>query len=202
MVTPECCYLVGSYEISVDGIISISTRSSTDTTLTGDNVIVGPTIGNVSVVAYAGNVIHDGCPAKANVNIPWLRKYDCDTDTIHFIFNGQGNSSISGPITTEATLNQAANDYMILNASASSGPSTIYEEVRQYDGYGLTYNLGPWDFDTTNEDDLLIDTTISTFGDMYLTSFTYQANSGQFPTASYEFLRVLNNGAGAIQIGS
>lgn len=189
-----CCYLVGAYEITTPGIISISTRSSTETSMLGDNLVVGPTIGNVSVTAYAGEVIHEGCPAKASVSIPWLRKYDCDTNTIHFIFNGEGNSSITGPLDNIATINKPAANYSILNASASSGPASIYDEVTQYDGYGLTYVKGPWDFNTSNEDELLIDTTISTFEPMYLTSFTYSATSGQFPTVSYDFVFTINNG--------
>lgn len=189
-----CCYLVGSYEITTPGIISISTRSSTETSMLGDNLVIGPTIGNVSVTAYAGELIHVGCPAKASVSIPWLRKYDCDTNTIRFIFNGEGNSSITGHMDGIATINNAAVNYSILNASASSGPASIYDESIQYDGYGLTYSKGPWDFNTKNEDELLIDTTISTFGPMYLTNFSYQASSGQFPTVSYDFIFTINNG--------
>ena len=190
----SCCYLVGSYEVNVEGIISITTRSSTETTLAGDNsLVIGPTIGNVSVTAYVAGGVHTGCSARATVTIPWLRKYDCDRNILHFIWQGQGSSSISGPVGTAASLNTAAVSYGILNASAASGPATIYSEVQQHDGYGLTYSDGPYNFDTAIESSLLIDTGISSFGPMYLTSFTYSAEPAQIPTVSYEFLRIVGN---------
>lgn len=199
MVVATCCQLVGNYEINKTGIISISTKSSTETTFEDPNLIIGPTIGTLSISAYAidgdAPALHQGCASRISVNIPWLRKFDCDSDpaTLHFIFQGQGNSSISGPADGVAELIKDAVNYKIVNASAGSGPTSIYEDATQYDGYGLKYYHGPWPFETSEESDVLIDTGIADFGPLPLSSFSYTAQPGQIPTANYEFLIALEN---------
>lgn len=189
MVEESCCQLVMNYLVDVEGIISVSTRSSTETSMADDQLIIGPTIGNVSISAYTGEAPHEGCPTKANVSIPWIKKYNCDLNEVHFIFAGQGNSSVSGKSKEDVIkLNNIATSYRILNVSAASGPTSIYDDSTQTDGYGLSYNKGPWSFETSEQEVLIIDTGIETFGPMYLTSFSYQANANQFPTVSYEFM--------------
>lgn len=190
----DCCKLVGNLDMgNTEGIISISSRFSTEVAKAGDNVIVGPTTGVVSVSAYAGYFSHEGCPGRASVNIPWIRKYDCDNDKVYFIFSGEGESNVSGKIDDLITLNRVVNSYRVLNASASSGPATIYEDDIQYDGYGANYVGDPWQFDTSLESSVTIDTGIADYGPMFLQSFSLQLTANQVPTSSYEFVYSVEN---------
>lgn len=189
----DCCKLVGNLDIGVDGIISISSRFNTEIAKAGDNIIVGPTTGVVSVSAYAGKFAHEGCSGRASVTIPWIRKYDCDNDKVYFIFSGEGESNVSGKVDGLITLNKVINSYRVINASASSGPATIYEDDIQYDGYGAKYTGDPWEFDTSLEESVTINTGISDYGPMFMQSFSLQFTANQVPTASYEFIYSVEN---------
>jgi hypothetical protein len=183
-----CCKLVGRFPINRYDIISISTRANTEVSKVGNNLVIGPTLKTVSLQAYATDHLHVGCTGRASVTIPWIRKYDCDLDIVHFIFAGEGQSNKAGNIEGLARLNMDAVNYRVINASASSGPATIYEDETQYDGYGLTYYGPPWPFSTGNKEGVIIDLELNQYGYMYLQSFSLNCPQGELSTVSYEFV--------------
>ena len=187
----ECCKLVGNFPIDVDGIISISTRVQTEVSKTGNSVLVGATTGTITISAYASRQVHTGCLGRANVTIPWIRKYDCDVDEVIYIFSGQGQSHYAGESDNMHDLIELLNEiveYRTVNASASSGPSTLYEDDMQHDGYGIIYKGHPWQFNTSLEEKVIIDTGIADYGPMPLQSFSLQLTPNQLPIANYDFI--------------
>lgn len=186
----ECCLLVGNFPITQKGIISISVTSSTETSKIGDNLIIGATIGTVSISGFAQDIIHNGCPGKAGVQIPWIKKWDCDNNEIYFIPAGEGRSFISGDVNNLATLGELVLSYNTINASASSGPTSIYMDTNQEDGYGLSYTGSPINF-VTSEEGVTCDGIIDVgLGKLYLQSFNLECNPGAIPMASYSFVFV------------
>lgn len=194
MADELCCQLVGTFP-GLDTnkcLISINSRINTEVSKIEGNLIIGPTTGVVSINTYISNEAHIGCPGRINVNIPWLRKYDCDRNIVYFLFQGQGQSSISGDINDLATLNMEAVEYRTINASASSGPASIYEDSIQKDGYGLYYEGDPWAFNTNNSEDLIIDVGLSNYSNLHLQSFSATFQPGELPTATYELVYANN----------
>ena len=185
----RCCHLVGNYPTSLDGIISISTKTNIEISKVETCTIVGPAIGSVSVTAYADDKVHSGCAVSANVNMPWIRKYDCDYDINYFIFSGAGMASISGDIVDISDL-VILNDIVCttkhVSVSASSGPMSLYQKTDQHSGSGLTYTGHPWRFNTEVESTL--DMSFDDFPSMFLQSFSLNCTPGQVPTASFEFV--------------
>lgn len=193
MVNIECCKLVGSFPIDIDNIISISSRISTEISKAGDNLIIGATTGTVSITAYATDYVHNKCQGRANVSIPWIRKYDCDNNRLYFIFSGEGQSSLSGDVDDLAILRNPSVSYPVINASASSGPATLYEDAIQNDGYGLIYDGLPWSFTTDTQGGVNIDIGIEGYDQLYLQSFSLQCTPGQIATATYDFIYSVEN---------
>ncbi len=192
----DCCKLVGNLGIDdLDGCITSINASSRSDILAkcGETLLLGPTTGTVSITGYAVGVtvgdsgIHTGCPGRAGVSIPWVRKYDCDNDIIYLISAGEGSSYIAGDVEGLATLNIATGrSFPTINASSTSGPATVYMETSQEEGYGLTYTGGPIAFDT--RDELIIDNFGVGEGSLYLQNFSVEFNPGEIPTASYSFI--------------
>jgi len=185
----KCCNLVADFDINDRCIISISVNSSTETqNICEDEILVGPTICTVSVTGYASNSIHVGCPARANVSVPWMRRQDCE-GKVYFIFSGEGNSSIVGDVKGMASIHRkSGREYTVVSASSSSGPATIYTKDTQVDGFGLTYSGDPYSFSTTEEGvkfNRIIDIGPATWS---LQSFNLNMQPGQLPTASYSFV--------------
>lgn len=187
----SCCNLVGDLELTLDNIISVSVNSNTDSSKIGDVVIVGPTIGTISMTGYASNEVYYGCGGKTGVSIQWIRKYDCDNNKVYFIFSGAGRSFIFGDVDGFASLNvEIGKSYEIINANASAGPSSLYMKDSQLDGYGLSYFGKPISFETTDAG-----CTIPNFGigegDLYLQNFNLDMNTGMIPIATYSFLFII-----------
>ena len=196
----ECCKLVGNLIIeNTEGIISVSTRSSTEINKIDDNLIIGQTIGTVSVTAYASNLLHTGCVGRQGVSLPWIRKYDCEKDITYFIYAGEGRSYSAGAESDLVELLENSVEYAVLNGSAGSGPTNLYEHEIQHDGYGLVYTGNPWQFDTRNRDTLKISMTIveavnplvnpggTIYTDLYLQNFGLQLSPNTLPTATFDF---------------
>jgi len=188
----DCCNLVGNLQLGIDGCVtSVSTNCSTDMTNVCGDPLPGATIGNVSLTGYAGVVLHTGCAGRANVSIPWIRKYDCVEDTTHFLFAGEGQASILGPVEDYVELHSTlAVTCDAISASSSSGPASIYTRDTQYNGYGMTYTGAPIPFNTTEEEGVIIELPAEFFGDhvFYLQSFNLTLAPGQLPTASYSLV--------------
>ena len=189
-----CCQLVGDFPIDpTKCFISINVSSSTESSLIeNEELIIGPTIGTVSLTGYAQNDRYYGCPARASVQVPWIRKWDCDNNEVYFIPTGEGRSSVSGgDISQFASLHWIVGSYRIVSASSSSGPTAIYTDEEQTDGYGLSYFKGPITFSTSpdgvtwNGEGLNLGV-----GTMYLQNFSLELTPGEIPVASYSFVFV------------
>ena len=196
----DCCKLVGNLSIGdLDGCITSVNVSSRGEILAkcGETLLLGPSTGTVSITGYAVEVtandsgLHTGCPGRAGVNIPWVRRYDCDNNITYLISAGEGTSYVAGDVQDLATLNIATGRaYPTINANSSSGPATVYMETSQEEGYGLTYDGGPISFNTEN------DMTIANFGvgdgTLYLQNISVEFNPGEIPTASYSFMFIVS----------
>lgn len=192
----ECCNLVGNLSISTGCYISVSTNCNTEiiNVCGEDTPLCGPTTQTVNLAGFASSVVHIGCPGKAGVSIPWVRKYDCDNSIVYFLFSGQGQSYLAGDTGGLASLNNivsCAPSISSFSASSSSGPASIYMETSQTNGYGLNYNGGPISF-TTSKDGTIVDLNVGNIiGTFYLQTFNLDVQPGQLPVANYTFVRSL-----------
>ena len=196
----DCCNLTGQFPITLDGcVISMNTSSKAQFSqlCSDDAVVMGPVVGTLSMTAYASNTIHKDCPAGAGVSIPWVLKYDCDNDILYYIFAGQGESYVFGPIGSYASLSITPTpepSYLHINASAGSGPATLYTKTCRKEGYGLSYRGSPISFSTSSEGDITYSASdiISGLGAvdniLYLQSFSVELTPGSIPVASYSFV--------------
>lgn len=188
----DCCNLVGSLNLGFNGcIISVNTSCSTEilNPCGPENLLEGASILTVTITAYASNSIHIGCPARAGVNIPWIRKYDCVEDITHFIFAGEGESYVAGDLGGMANLKFSVGPKCkALSAASSSGPASIYMYTDQTNGYGLEYNGQPISF-STDKNGTIMDLGTLIGNDFYLQSFSYEAQSGQLPIANYTLVK-------------
>jgi len=196
----DCCNITAYFPTSFDNIISIDSKSGTDAIQIDDELYVGPTKGTASVSVYVSDSIYKGCAGQARVDIPWIQKYDCDNDVVHFIFKGAGRSSIIGEVDkniVDLSNSNVLNSYRYIKASSSNSPISLYTDDMQYDGYGLKYTGDPWPFDSINEDTLVISNQgINTnsppiWGDLYLHGFSISFNPGSLITATYSFVFTL-----------
>jgi hypothetical protein len=196
MANGGCCQLIGNLNLDLDRcIISVSTSSSAEAAaICGDEPLEGAVIHSVSLSGYASTELWKNCPGKAGVNIPYIRKYDCATNKIYFIFAGQGQSFVAGPVSGYASLYKSFSSVTSFSASASSGPAGIYMEVTQTNGYGLNYSGGPFSF-STSELGSTVDLGGFLGGQHYLQSFNFDAQPGQLPIASYTFVAAMGEGS-------
>ena len=85
------CDLVGLLSINYDGIISANIDGGTTVEISDEGLILlGATINTLSISAYPFSPGGDWflgvtCPSSAQAQIQWVQKYDCFTDTMHFI---------------------------------------------------------------------------------------------------------------------
>ena len=199
MMADSCCYLVGNFEVTAPGIISVTSQGSTEINMVtaggSTAVTVGPSSGSVSISAYAGDEVYIGCPGRGGVTIPWIIRNDC-TENI-YLFGGAGRSFISGKVGGYATFPSIAGmtnpvtSYNVVSASSSSGPATLYEDSFQEDGYGLVYNGNPWNIDTTTEEGCTINLSsygIGGYGECKLQSLNIQTVPGQVPVVNMSFI--------------
>lgn len=188
----DCCQLVGNLNIGIDSgcIISVNVSSSTEViTSCGDEPLEGATVGSISISAYADTKLWEGCPFRAGVSIPFIRKYDCENNDVYFIFSGQGQSFYSGPKPSYVSLYKTLpTESIALSASSSSGPASVYTETTQINGYGMNYNGAPIDFTTTPEGTEISLGRAFGRGPFYLQSFSIEAQPGQLPVANYSIV--------------
>jgi len=190
----DCCRLVGNLQLDIEGcIISVNVNSRTEIIKECDGVpLVGPSTGTVSLTGYVyqNAAIHNGCPGRAGVSIPWVRRYDCDSNIVYMISAGQGSSYVAGDVAGLATLiTSTGRSFPSISASSSSGPASIYMETEQTDGYGLDYTGGPISIDTSSS--MVFPNFGVGSGPMYLQSFSVEFSPGEVPTANYSFAFVM-----------
>jgi hypothetical protein len=190
-----CCQLVGdlALDFSEGCLISINTTCNTEAIIAcgEENPLAGPTTGTLSITSFTGNELWEGCPSKVGLSVNYLRRYDCESNILYFIPNGQGQSFIYGDITSNiAEIKYKLFTCVALSASSSSGPAAIYTNTPQTNGYGLIYNGGPINIETTPEM-LPMQLGVLPGSDLYLQSFSFDAQPGQFPTVTYSFAYTL-----------
>jgi len=179
---------IGGLAIGIDGIISVSTSCSVETAaVCGGDPLEGPATHSVSISGYATTTLWTGGHARAGVSISFIRKYDCDSNTAYLIFAGAGQSYVSGPIGSLASLTKAFSTSTYLSANSSSGPTGIYTSGSQTAGYGLNYSGRPFSFNTSNGP-TMIDLGGILGGEHYLQNFSIDAQCGQLPIATYSFI--------------
>ena len=203
----DCCNLVGNFVIDLDGIISISSKGDTPVQLytdgTNNAITVAPSTGTVSITAYAGTQVHNGCAGKAGGTVNWVTRVKCDDDEFKnvYMFGGPGKSYIQGDIAglvgfpVVIGVTNPVNEYEVVDASSTSGPAALYVKDIQYDGFGLVYNGRPWVIDTTKKEQCIIDLSkhgIGGYGECMLQSISLTCNPGQIPTVSFDFIYSLS----------
>lgn len=188
----DCCQTISElrlgYPFNTGCVISVSANARPEIIMKcQEEVIYGPTIGSVSVSAYATNDFHVGCPGRAGVSLNWQRRYDCEKDVVYFIPTGEGASYLMGDVEGLATIRiQIDHSFRNISASAQGGPSSIYTDEIQYEGYGLVYSGDPVSFNT-GSDTLIYPNFGVGSGDMYLQSFSVEFTPGEIPVANYSF---------------
>ena len=148
----------------------------------------GATIGTLNISAYTDAIEVSNRQQRAGVTIPWQRKYDCENDTVHFIFVGQGRSY--NVEADDVILNQtlSGGNTQLLSVSSNAGPSAVYFNVEQEEGFGMLYNGGPINFDTTTEVGCRFSNMGFGKGDYYLQNFYLEAAIGALPVVTYTFV--------------
>lgn len=187
----DCCFLVGNFTKlnGLTGVISVSINSSTESSLIEESLVIGQTIGTLSISAYATKSIHLECPGRAGVQIPWVRKWDCDNNVSYFIPSGAGKSFVSGDVAGLASVYRTLGYYNVVNASSSSGPASLYTDDTQEDGYGLSYRGDPIPVpDSVGFSYSFEGLGIGEQSDFYLQSLNLECNPGSIPTVSYSFV--------------
>jgi len=205
MASYDCyCNIAGEFPISEWGIISAALRSTTSVTVTeGGMVLSGPATGDLSITAYApleGEVLE--CPGRAGVSFTWDQRIDCDPDTgvymtTYFIPRGRDKAYTEGDVTDEIEMIKVI-DYNVFNASASSGPHTVYYDMNHRDGYEFSYGGRPI---SINSDSGKEPTDINFLNEvlpgkqgstgrssLYLANFTWEYTPPNIPIVSYSFL--------------
>lgn len=208
----DCCITAGQFDdINIAGCLISANFTGRSEIIkecgsgsTGD-VIFGPTIGSLSITAYAnGANIHRSCQGKAGVSIPWTRHYDCGitaggvsatSEGVIFIKAGSGSSFVAGDVLGLATIIKPSvgrNSYPSLSISSQGGPSSIGTYILQTDGAGLNYTGEPsaLSFNSSN-DSMKFNFSMTYPGgnitEWYLQSFNLEVSPGELPIASYSF---------------
>lgn len=193
----DCCKLVGNIDIFGECWVSVDINSQTELGpfCETNEFVIGPTTVTLSLSSYAKNAIHVGCPGKATVSLPWLKKIDCENALLYFLYNKTGSASIYGDVEELATLLHPASSHKVWHASSASGPYSIYTEDIQYNGFGLKYDGEPITFNTETENGVTLNIDfLSRVGldvvdnKMYLQNFNLSMEQGQVPMASYSFV--------------
>lgn len=144
------CNIVGLLSMNYSGIISAGVNGGTNVSLASDGtVLLGQTINTLTISAYAftpGQNMFLGvtCPASANASVTWIQRYDCASDTTHFIPKSGGKASITGGPIDGVYLSCDPNiSSKSFSASAQSGPTSPYLESVRKDGFNLVYSGFP-----------------------------------------------------------
>lgn len=173
--------------------ISVNTSCSTESSVhCGETIrLAGATIQTVTVVGYATDKMHTKCSAKAGVSTTLTRKYNCDTDSIIFICDGEGSSYESGDTDGLVSIRAPSVTTPSLTMTVLDPVSMCCGNVSITSGYGLSYSGNPISFSTSEDSCTMIDLDLSPVsGIYYLQSFSLNMPSGQIPTASYTLVKV------------
>lgn len=192
-----CCNIVGNFfetGFNLPGagcFISVNNTINTDFGNYGCEGldISGQTVGSLNLSGYAGTNIYQGCSGRAGVQVLWVRKYDCENDIVYFIFAGAGRSfkygdenDIYGNI-----IQEYSKTTKVISASSQSGPQTLYTDIEQTEGIGMSYNQSPITFNTNSENSCTLSNMGVGTSDYYLQNFNIEFVPGSIPVANYTF---------------
>lgn len=190
----DCCHLIGNFFIDTpfnfsDCIISVNNTVNTDVNDYGcGKLTTGARIGTLNLSGYASTEVYIGCPARAGVQILWMRKYRCDIDSTHFIFLGPGRSYMQEAAASYVSLDQVVDSTTdTIAASSQSGPASLFTVAKQIEGLGMTYASGPIAFSTSSESGCTLSNMGLGEGPYYLQTFNIELVPGSIPVASYTF---------------
>ena len=184
------CNIVSAFPgLSGLGIISANLRSNTAIIITSESlVLIGPTIGELSVTAYAGvgEVFH--CPGRAGVGYEWIQKYNCLEDKTYFIPRGGDKAFIEGDVSGNISMTTVLSSSNGINASAASGPHTVYLDSTHSDGYEFSYDGSPIGISGRDVSTGIFSSLLPSSSTLYLTNFSWQQTPPGMPTVSYSFI--------------
>jgi len=169
------------------GIISANLRSNTQIIITTERqILVGPSLGELSITGYAVTDERFECPGRAGVSYEWIQKYDCLADKTYFVPSRGDKAFIEGEVSSSISITSILTSTGF-SASASSGPHTVYLDSKHEDGYDFSYDGHP--IAVTGRD-----TSAGIIGDLlpagtaYLTTFSWEQTPPNIPTVSYSFI--------------
>ena len=188
------CNIVGLLTMNYSGIISASINGGSSVSLASDGtVLLGQTLNTLSITGYPfapGQDMFLGatCPASCSAEISWIQKYDCLTDTTHFISKSGGKSSITGgPITGVSLDCDPDIESRSFNASAQSGPTAPYLTAVRRDGFNLLFTGTPIPIESASPQSYTINLgPVSVIA--YLQSFSLSITPPSPATVSYSFV--------------
>ena len=191
----DCCHLVGNFfsesSFNFPGCI-ISANNTVNTEINdygcSGSLVQGPRIGTLNLSGYSGTEVYKGCPARAGVQVLWMRKFRCDINETHFIFLGPGRSFMQEPAAGYVSLSKEVDGPTeTIVASAQSGPATLFTIANQIEGLGMSYTKGPIAFSTDSESGVTLSNMGVGKGSYYLQNFNIELVPGAIPVASYTF---------------
>ena len=180
----NCGVMVGEFKGLPSGcFISCNTSVNTDI----ENYycsapVKGVTLGTVTATAYPDQGGLSKTHQRAGVAVPWLRKLDTTgAGTLHFIYVGSGRAYSAGDMASVITKVSTSRSVV---ASSSSGPFTPYTDIIQEEGFGLSYQKGPVNFDTSTADG----SKVNILHSGYLQTFYLEAQQGQPVIVTYSLV--------------
>ena len=189
------CNIVALLNVNYDGIISASINGGTSVEISEEGVVlIGSTVNTLTISAYPFSPGGDWflgatCPSSAEAQIQWVQKYDCFTDTMHFIPKSGGKASITGGPINGVTLGCDPNIVTeSFSANASSGPATAYITNERRDGYDLRYSGSPIAVNSAYPGIYNINLGQAGIIQGYLQSFSLSVSPPQPATVSYSFV--------------
>lgn len=199
------CHVAASFpHLGGYGIISATLRTGTDIVLTeGELLLLGPTVGDLSITAYAplpGGDLLD-CPGRANISFNWEQRIECDEETgvfrVYLIPRGKARASTEGSVTSDISMIEDF-EYLTFDASAASGPHSVYMHTTHRDGHEFYYYGDPIQVipDDAYNNKLIpfLTPILPATSKLYLTSFSWSYTPPDVPTVSYSFLFAYDEG--------
>lgn len=180
----DCGVMVGSFTGLPEGcFISCNTSINTDIeNYYCATAVKGITLGTVTATAYSNQTELSKTHQRAGVSVPWLRKLDTTGEgTMHFIYIGSGRSYNAG--SSASVITKVSTSRSII-ASSSAGPFTPCTDITQDEGFGLSYDKGPVNFNTSTEDG----SKITILNEGYLQTFYLEAQQGNPIIVTYSLV--------------
>lgn len=186
--------------MNYDGIISANINGGTTVEVAESGlVLLGATVNSLSLSAYAYEPGQDrylgaSCPLQASANIPWVQKYDCIRNEVHFIPKAGSKASIAGGTTygyIPGVIYLDCDPGVVttqFSASAQQGPTTAYISNDRRDGFNLVYTGRPISINSGSPQPYTIQLGPTYFIRGYLQSFSLNINQPSPAIVNYSFV--------------